>query len=43
MRQGLLRGSAYLWCSTWSRCYRNLTKLKILHLKACSACRTTRS
>jgi len=22
MRQGLLRGSAYLWCSTRSRCYR---------------------
>jgi len=22
MRQGLLRGSAYSWCSTRSRCYR---------------------
>jgi len=22
MRQGLLRGSAYSWCSTRTRCYR---------------------
>jgi len=22
MRQGLLRGSAYSWCTTRSRCYR---------------------
>jgi len=30
-------------CSTHGPKYPNLTKLKILHLKACSACPTTRS
>jgi len=72
MRQGLLRGSAYSWCSLSSTTTHtrtapfkraktniqpqphnvcsthgpkspNFTKMKILHLKVCSACRTTRS